>query len=167
MRLAALLFVLFLANESQAMNVAPPGKRIFKDATGTIAVTLTNDAPPTVKSPDGKHTWPDRPQHPKTVLVSQSAKTVIFLGGHGDSGSSLGRVALYDLTGKPLAAINLQTSIPDLDHLAQTWEPNKGNFPWLAAQSLSKDEQTLQLNVCNAYDVTVDLKTHAMTVAKR
>jgi hypothetical protein len=167
MRRLWFIIAMLIAGEALAMKVRLPEKTVFKDSTGTVALTVFANAPPKLVAPGQKHTWPKRLVQPSSLLISTSAKTVVFIGGYGDPGVDLGIVRLYDYAGAELATIDLTKELPDLEALSKTWQDNMGNFPWIGSAALSTKGDAVTIDVCHAYDVTVELPKGTHAVHKR
>ncbi|MBC7794115.1 MAG: hypothetical protein H7Z43_10445 [Clostridia bacterium] len=147
-----------------SMKVAVPEKSVYHDTAKKVTLTLFIDAPPVLKAPGEKHEWHERLLPPSKMLVSSATRTVVYIGGIGDPGVSLGRIDLYDFVGTKTLTLDLHEDIPSLEAFARTWIENMGNFPWIASASLDRDEKIATIDVCERYTVTIDLvkRTHAV-----
>ncbi|MEZ0311500.1 MAG: hypothetical protein ACAI38_06985 [Myxococcota bacterium] len=149
------------------MKVAVPDKSVYQDPGKKVTLTLFKEGKPRLTAPGEKHTWPERLLPPSELLISAPAKKVVYIGGLGDSGMSLGRIDLYDFAGKKLVEIDLNKDIPDLEQLSKGMQEDMGNFPWIAGVALSADGSVASIDVCKALVVTVDLGKNSYAVTKR
>lgn len=166
MGIATLLMMI----STMALGFEPtaPAERAYSDAAKKITLTRkpiegSFDTTYELKTEGTLATWSARPT-PAEVLISGALGRVVFLGGHGDPGVSLGKVVIHDLTGKALASINLADHIRNLEALSEAYRTVCCPFPWIHSASLSPDERTLKIDVCNKTSVSIDLTSHAVTV---
>ena len=155
------------AGEGFSMKVAVPEKVAYQDPTKKVTLTLFKDGKPKLTAGGVKHTWPERLLPPSEMLISAPAKKVVYIGGLGDPGMSLGRIDLYDFEGKKLASFDLHNDIPDLEALSKTMQEDMGNFPWVAGATLSADGNVANVDVCKSFVARVDLLANTYVVVKR
>ncbi len=165
--IAFAIAVTLVAAEGLAMKVAVPDKVAYQDPTKKVTLTLFKDGKPKLTAPDEKHTWPERLLPPSEMLISAPAKRVVYIGGLGDSGMSLGHIDLYDFEGKKVASFDLHKDIPDLEQLSKTMQEDMGNFPWIAGAVLAADGNVANIDVCKTFVARVDLLKNTYSVVKR
>lgn len=146
------------------MKVLRPEVLQFESPDGQFQLRLPRPSRrPVLQWADRTYAWGElRDDCPQTVLFNAALGQVIFLGGLGDPGASLGAVRVYAVDGRLLRDLRLGDYIDDLAALAGAYRTRLANFPWLSASRFGGAGTTLHLWVVEKIAVTIDL--HDLTV---
>lgn len=107
--------------------------------------------------------WKGKYSIPKTVLIAAAAKRVAFFGGAGNPCMELGKIYVYDFSGKIQKTVSLDKHIPNLWKLSKAYTKIAGPCFWLHGKPSAKGN-SLVVNVCKKKTATVNLKTWKVSV---
>lgn len=154
------------------MDVVLPEQFEFKSADGRCKLVYPPRRDPWVETGNSatrkKYVWRGvRPDFPSDVVLSPEAGVAYFVGGFGDPGVDLGRVAVYDLkTGESRRTLALKDVVPDLETLSRQYS-DMSNFEWISSLDLSPEGKALVLGVCGKLKVRVHADSDAVDVLRK
>ena len=164
----SIIAVLLLAPVISAFKPAPPPKKI----------TYSDESKPAVKlelRTDGWRVksarvlgekkpvrWKVAPDLPATAVVDAATRRVVLLGGYGDGCADLGKIAVYDFSGKLLESINLTTVIEGLEEVSREYTKICCPCRWVHDTGVESGELTI--NVCDSTRAIVSLAKPALRV---
>lgn len=124
----SLLVLSLFADRARAFKPAPPPARVvYTDAANAkVKFVLHNEGwrpkSASVINARGKvWGWKKAPELPAKVVVDGASQRIVLLGGYGDACMSLGKIAVYDFSGRRLASFDLNKQIADLKQLSKAY----------------------------------------------
>lgn len=154
---------LVAVDSAQAFKPAPPPARVvYTDAANAkVKFVLHNEGwrpkSANVIGARGKiWGWKAPPSLPAKVVIDGASQRVVLLGGYGDACMSLGKIVVYDFSGRELARFDLVKTITNLKQLSKAYTRICCPCRWIKSTRVVRG--TLEIDVCGKRKVTVALR---------